>query len=340
MEIGFGVAGTGMIARVHADAIQTIPGARLVAVCGPNADRTQQFAARYGAEGYTDYHAFLSRTDLNVVNICTPSGTHAAMGILAAAAGKHLLVEKPIEITLERAHHLIEACDANHVKLGVIFQSRFLPAVRRLKEAVDQSRFGRLILGDAYVKWYRAPDYYSPGSWHGTLALDGGGALINQAIHTVDLLRWLMGPVETVFAFKTALRYPHIEGEDTLVASLRFVSGALGVIEAATSIAPGFKRRLEISGERGTVVLDGDDITTWAEEGLDQEPGTRSGQLTDGSSNPATISVQGHQRQIEEMMLAIAEDREPAVSGREALKSLELVEALYRSARESRPITL
>jgi len=212
----------------------------------------------------------------------------------------------------------------------VIFQSRFLPAVQKIKRAIDEGRLGRLMIGDAYVKWYRAPEYYAD-SWHGTAAMDGGGALINQAIHTVDLLRWMMGPVDAAFAMKAALRYPHIEGEDTLVASLRFKNGALGVIEAATSAKPGFKRRLEISGERGTVILDGDTIGCWAIDGEGEEAGGGE-QITDGSANPAAISNEGHRRQIEDMMRAVIEDREPMIDGREGRKSLEVVIALYESA--------
>jgi len=340
MDIGFGLVGTGLIGKVHAEAIAAIPGTRLVAVCGRDPGRTRELADRHGAAAFTDYNAFLSHPNLQIVNICTPSGTHAELGIAAAAAGKHVLVEKPIEISLERADALIQACDANGVKLGVIFQSRSLFPVQRIKQAIDEGRFGRLLLADAYVKWFRVPDYYAPGSWHGTLTLDGGGALINQAIHTVDLLRWMAGPVETVFAFKGALRYPHIEAEDTLVASLRFMNGALGVIEATTSVAPGFKRRLEISGERGTVILDGDEISCWALEGEDGAGDGKGEQITDGSSNPAAIATEGHRRQIEDMMRAVIEDREPVVPGREGRYSLELIEALYRSANENRAVIL
>jgi predicted dehydrogenase len=196
------------------------------------------------------------------------------------------------------------------------------------------------MLGDAYVKWYRAPQYYAPGSWHGTLALDGGGALINQAIHTVDLLRWVMGPAESVFALSGALRHRGIEAEDTLIATLRFECGALGVIEATTSVAPGFRRRLEVSGERGTVILDGDVISTWALEGESESADTSGEQITDGSADPAAIAAEGHRRQIEDMIMAVIEDREPAVNGREGRKSLELVMALYRSAAQGQLVKL
>lgn len=329
-EIGFGIVGCGMIGKVQAEAVASIPGARLLAVCARDEKRVAEFAAKFGAAGYTDYERFLDHPGLRIVNICTPNGAHAEQGVAAARAGKHVLVEKPIDTTLEKADALIEACDRNGVKLGVIFQSRFLPAVQKIKRAIDEGRLGRLMIGDAYVKWYRSPEYYA-GSWHGTMAMDGGGALINQAIHTVDLLRWMMGPVDAAFAMKAALRYPQIEGEDTLVASLRFKNGALGVIEAATSVKPGFKRRLEISGECGAVILDGDAIGCWAIDGEDE--GDAGGeQITDGSSNPAAISNEGHRLQIEDMMRAVIEDRAPMIDGKEGRNSLEVVVRLYESA--------
>lgn len=337
--IGFGIVGGGMIGAVQAAAIGQINGAQLVAVCGRDEQRTAEFAAKFGATAYTNYDEFLKHPDLQIVNVCTPSGVRAELGIKAAEAGKHVLAEKPIEINLERADALIAACDKAGVKLGVIFQSRFLPAVLRIKQAIDEGRLGKLMIGDAFVKWYRAPEYYAPGSWRGTLALDGGGALINQAIHTVDLLRWMMGPVETAFAMKAVLRYPHIEAEDTLAGTVRFQNGALGLIQAATSAKPGFKRRLEISGERGTVILDGDAISVWAIDGEAGDLGEAE-QLTDGSANPAAISNEGHRRQIEDMMRAVIEDRPPMIDGREGRKSLELVAALYASANAGQPVKL
>ena len=337
-EIGFGLVGAGMIGKVHAEAIQAIPGARLVAVCGRDASKTGEFAARYGATAYSDYDAMLAHPGLHVVNVCMPSGLHAEQGMAAARAGKHVLVEKPIETTLEKADALIAACDAAQVKLGVIFQSRFLPAVRRIKQALDENRLGKLMVCDAVVKWYRAPDYYAD-SWHGTMALDGGGALINQAIHTVDLLRWFAGPVAEAFAFRNALRYPHIEAEDTLVGSLRFANGALGVVQATTSVKPGFKRRVELSGERGTIILDGDAISVWDIDG-EASAASNDAQLTDGSANPAAISNEGHRLQIEDMVRAISDHRAPLLDGREGRKSLEVVMALYEAANTAGVVKL
>ncbi len=338
-DVAFGIVGGGMIGAVQAAAIEQISGAKLVAVCGRDEARTAEFAAKFGCTAYTDYERFLHHPELQIVNICTPSGTHAELGIRAAESGKHVLTEKPIETTLEKADALIAACDRAGVKLGVIFQSRFLPAVQRIKQAIDEGRLGKLMLGDALVKWYRAPEYYAPGTWRGTLKMDGGGALINQAIHTVDLLRWMMGPAESAFAMKAALRYPHIEAEDTLVGTVKFQNGALGVVQATTSAKPGFKRRLEISGERGSIILDGDAISVWAIDGEDANLGEAE-QLTDGSANPAAISNEGHRRQIEDMMHAVIENRAPMIDGREGRKSLELVVALYAAANEGKLVTL
>ena len=337
-EIGFGIVGGGLIGKVHAEAIQAIPGACVVAVYGRNEAKANELAAKYNAVGYSDYARFLAHSGLDVVNVCSPSGLHLEHGRAAAEAGKHVLVEKPIEINLERADALIEACDKADVKLGVIFQSRFLPMVQKMKAAIEAGKLGQLILGDAYVKWYRAPEYYAD-SWHGTMALDGGGALINQAIHTIDLLRWMMGPVESAFAMKKALRYPHIEGEDTLVGTLQFANGALGAVVATTSVKPGFKRRLEISGANGTIILDGDAISVWDVEG-DAQRDEAAEQITDGSSNPAAISTEGHRLQIEDMMHAVREDRAPVMDGHEGRKSLEVVMALYQAANDGRVIQL
>ena len=337
-QIGFGIVSGGMIGKVHAEAINAIPGAAVVAVWSRDAMRGLDLAAKYNATSYTDYAQFLAHPGLDIVNICSPSGLHLEHGRAAAEAGKHVLVEKPIEITLDRADALIAACEAAGVKLGVIFQSRFLPMVQQMQAAIAAGKLGRLILGDAYVKWYRAPEYYA-NSWHGTKALDGGGALINQAIHTIDLLRWMMGPVQSAFAMKQALRYPQIESEDTLIGNLQFANGALGAVVATTSVKPGFKRRLEISGERGTIILDGDAISVWDIEGESSEPGAAE-QITDGSSNPAAISTEGHRLQIEDMLHAVIENREPIINGHEGRKSLEVVAALYAAATAGQVIRL
>ncbi len=338
--IGIGILGCGNISRIHGDAIRQVPALRLVSVCSRSPESAQKLGSRYGVPASADLHEFFADSALQAVSICTPSGTHGELGCGAARAGKHVLVEKPIDVNLERTDDLIKACAQSGVRLGVTLQSRFLDAPRALKNAVQESRLGKPVMASAYVKWYRTDQYYTSASWRGTLALDGGGALINQAIHTVDLLQWIVGPVAEVHAYSGRLLHPQIEGEDTLTATLRFRNGALGVVEAATSIYPGFKRRLEITGTEGTAVLDGDNISTWALRDGSANPCPPVDEVSDGSSNAMAIDCEGHRRVMEDFAQAIRDGRKPTVDGGEGRKSLELVTAIYRSVRLGVPVAL
>jgi predicted dehydrogenase len=344
--LGVGIVGAGNIAQIHAAAVNAIPGARLVGFLGKTRERAQALAARFGGEASTDAAAFFGRPDLHVVAICTPSGTHAELGVAAAAAGKHVIVEKPIDVTLDKARALIAACRRHGVQLGVIFQSRFLPAVALMKKAIDRGRLGRLYVADAYVKWFRSREYYEAARWRGTRALDGGGALINQSIHTVDLVQYLAGPAASVFGHAARLRHPYIETEDTAVAVVKYRSGAVGVLEGTTSIAPGFSRRVEIHGERGSIVLDGNDISVWKVEGQGEEEAelealrAAARDASDGSSNPMNLDVTGHKMQIEDFLAAVRAGGRPVIDGEEGLKALEMVLAVYRSSETGRPVEL
>lgn len=347
--IGIGIVGAGNIAQLQAQAIAAMDaglGVKLRAVLGKSADRAAALAGRFGAEGVTDAAAFFARPDIQLVSICTPSGTHADLGMQAAAAGKHVIVEKPIDVTLERARALVVACDQHRVRLGVIFQSRFVPAVALIKRAIDGGRLGRLYVVDAYVKWFRTRQYYEAAAWRGTRALDGGGALINQAIHTVDLAQHFAGPAASVYGHTDRKHHPYIESEDTALALVRYRSGAAGVIEATTSLAPGFSRRVEIHGERGSIVLEGNDITVWKLEGTgEEEPELErlrglTRDASDGAANPMNLDITAHQRQLEDFVAAVRAGRAPAVDGREALKALEIVLAVYRSAELGQPVDL
>lgn len=331
--IGIGILGCGNVATIHAEAIRHVPDLRLVAVSSRSAASTRKLSERFQVPGYADIERFLAEPSLMAVDICTPSGTHSALGCMAAGHGKHVLVEKPIDVSLAAADSLIEACERAGVCLGVSLQSRFLDAPRTLKDAVDTGRLGAPVAASAYIKWYRSADYYRSATWRGTFSLDGGGALINQAIHTVDLLRWIMGPVENLSAFSDRRVHSRIEGEDTLVAALRFQCGALGVIEAATSTYPGFKRRVEISGTEGTAILDGDNITTWALRDGSSNPAPPSREVADGSADPMAIDFEGHRRVMDDFAAAIREGRKPFVDGYQGRQSLELVLAAYESAR-------
>ncbi len=338
--VGIGIIGCGNVAKIHAEAITRVPELKLASVCSRSLESAKKLAFPYGIQAHASLEKFLADKSLAAVSVCTPSGTHSDLGSAAALAGKHVLVEKPIDVSLEKADHLISTCARSGVQLGVSLQSRLLDAPRALKRSVEEQRLGRLIMASAYVKWFRDERYYASAAWRGTLSLDGGGALINQAIHTIDLLQWIAGPVAEVCAFAGTLLHRRIEGEDTLAATLRFRNGALGVIEAATSAYPGFKRRLEITGTEGTAVLDGDNITTWALRDGSANPAPQSGEVSDGSSNAMAIDCEGHRRIMVEFSRAIRERRKPVVDGEEGRRSLELVLAIYQSARLGKPVAL
>jgi len=346
MTTGFAIIGTGMIARFHAQAIQAIPQARLVGCYNHRAESAQEFAQTYACQAYSDLEAMLANPEISVVTICTPSGAHLEPALAAAQAGKHVLVEKPLEITLERCDQIIAACQQAGTQLGAILPSRFSPANLALKQAIDQGRFGRLTLGDTYVKWWRTQEYYDSGGWRGTWDLDGGGALMNQAIHNVDLLYWLMGDVESVQAMTATLAHERIEVEDTAVAALRFKNGALGVIEAATSAYPGLLKRTEIHGNKGSARVEQDDVTLWA---FDTEaPGddvilealSKGSGFTAGASDPRGINHAGHRDQLADFLKAIDTGTAARVDGREGRKSVEIIRAIYQSAKTGQAVHL
>jgi UDP-N-acetyl-2-amino-2-deoxyglucuronate dehydrogenase len=264
--LGFSIIGCGMIARFHARALTEVPNARVVALADSEVARAHKLAGELGLgedRVYAELPPLLARRDVDVVIVATPSGVHMEPAVAAAEAGKHVVVEKPLEITLERCDRIIEACDRHRVQLCTIFPSRFADANRALKAAVDAGRFGRLTLGETTCKWWRSQAYYDQGGWRGTKALDGGGALMNQAIHNVDLLAWMMGPATHVCGFAGTLAHERIEVEDTAVACLRFASGAVGVIEATTSVHPGLPKTIAIHGDRGTAVIEQEDVLRW-----------------------------------------------------------------------------
>ncbi|HEX6487380.1 MAG TPA: Gfo/Idh/MocA family oxidoreductase [Candidatus Dormibacteraeota bacterium] len=344
-EHGFGIVGCGVIAPLHAAAIADLDNAHLVAVADSEASRAAELGATLSVPDLA-IDELLARPDVDVVCVCVPSGLHADVGVRAIAAGKHVLVEKPIDVTLEAADRLLEAARATGLRLGVISQRRWDPGVAEARELIAAGRLGRLLLGDAYVKWYRSDAYYASGGWRGTYALDGGGALMNQGVHHVDLLSWLMGPVESVFARTGTFAHGDIEVEDVAVALLRFRSGALGVIEASTAVYPGLAARLEISGTGGTLVIE--DARLAVRE-LKEEGGetghygakvTQSAGSAGAAADPAALMHAGHREQIADFLAAIDEGRQPAVSGADGRAALELVLAVYESARLGREVTL
>lgn len=337
----FGIIGAGNVSRIHARAIGEIENARLLAVCSRNIDKAKSLAAEFQIKHvYTDYHDMLQRNDLDIVCILTPNGSHAEIGIAAARQCKHVIVEKPIDISITKAETLIMACRDSNVKLSVISQHRFDPSTRELKNAVEQGKLGKLVLGDAHIKWFRTQAYYDSGAWRGSREMDGGGVLINQGIHTIDLLLYIMGEVETVFANCNMLGHKRIDVEDVATATLKFKSGALGTIIGSTCVYPGLPARLEVHGTRGSARIEGDKLVLFeVDQGCNEEKQAEEISET-GASDPMAISFIAHKAQIEDMIEAIIEDREPLVNGEEGKTALELILAIYRSAETNQPINL
>jgi UDP-N-acetyl-2-amino-2-deoxyglucuronate dehydrogenase len=338
-RLGFGIVGAGVIATTHAQAIAQVPGTWLAAVTDTSPESAKKLAESSGCAAEPDLEALLARDDVDVVTVCVPSGLHAEVGATAAAAGKHLIVEKPIDVTLEAADRLIGAARAAGVKLTVISQHRFDPGFAELRSLISGGALGTLLRGEASTKWYRSQAYYDSGTWRGTWALDGG-SLMNQGVHYVDLLLACMGPVAEVIAI-SATQTHQIEVEDVALALLRFRSGAVGTIVSSTSVFPGLPQRLEISGTTGTVVIEDGEIVS---RGLAGDP-PRSQARAHATANPAGASTPGigiasHVAQIADFVEAIGQGREPRATAQDGRAALEVVLAVYESARERRTVRL
>lgn len=345
---GIGVIGAGFIGEFHAQAVQQLPNARLLAGCARSDKSVARFAGKFPqARIYRDYKDLLRDPNIDIVTIATPSGAHMEPAIEAAKAGKHVIVEKPIEITLDRIDRILEAHDKAGTKVGGIFNSRFTETAHMFKTAVQQGRFGRLTFGMAYGPWWRDQSYYDEGGWKGTVQYDGGGALMNQGIHTVDLLQWLMGPVKSVQAFAATLAHKRIEVEDTGSAAVEFASGALGTIACTTSIWPGHFRIVEVAGDEGSVAMADNAFFFWkfrketeADEQIRKEKVAFPAASTGASSPGAGLSAEGHRRNIEEFIEALEHGRPPMVDGKEARKGVEIILAIYQSARRRKVVDL
>jgi UDP-N-acetyl-2-amino-2-deoxyglucuronate dehydrogenase len=343
---GFGIIGCGMIASFHARAVGDLRAAKVVACFDAVPAAADRFAAANGCRAYHKLDDMLADPAVDVVTIGTPSGAHLEPAVAAARAGKHVIVEKPLEITLKRCDRIIAACEQNGVKCSAIFPSRFHRSSKELKRAVDEGRFGRLTLGEAYVKWYRTQAYYDSGAWRGTWELDGGGALMNQAIHSVDLLTWLGGPVAEVTAHTGRLAHERIAVEDAAVATLKFAHGALGVIEASTAAYPGYLKRIEIHGSEGSAAMEEEDVVAWDFAKKNRGDAAVHARMAaristaGGASDPTAIGHHGHTEQFRDVLAAIAEDRAPAIDGREGRRSVEIILAIYKAAETGKVVKL
>jgi UDP-N-acetyl-2-amino-2-deoxyglucuronate dehydrogenase len=326
-----GLIGGGNITEVHAKAACVISGVEIAAIYGTNPQKVNHLGRQYGAAVYDDVSCFLNHHPMDMVILGSPSGLHAQQGIAAASRGLHVLTEKPIDVCSNKSAALIEACEKAHVKLGVIYQDRFKPEIRRLKQFIEGGVLGRLLLVDARVKWYRPPEYYGQSRWRGTKALDGG-ALMNQGSHTLDLLLLLLGDVARIQA-RTATVLHSIEAEDTVLALLGFANGCLGTLQVTTAAYPGSSRRIEITGTEGTVVLENDSVVAVdlrSRETFSAPVGAGEGNRS--SSSPILSDIRGHQSAIEDFVAAVEQNREPACDGREGLRSVALIERIHQAA--------
>ncbi|MCM3786420.1 Gfo/Idh/MocA family oxidoreductase [Neobacillus mesonae] len=330
VPVRYGIVGCGIIAEVHASEIAKLPETELVAVCDVNPDQAARFAAQYGAAAYSDLDAFLTRSDIEVVSICTPSGLHEEQVVRAAGAGKHILVEKPMAIRMEGVERMIDACRKAGVLLATVFPRRMSPQAEYAKRLINEGALGKLSLCSAYVKIYRSQAYYDSAGWRGTWAMDGGGAMMNQGIHTVDLLQWLAGPVASLTGrANNVLR--DIEVEDTVTSLLQYESGAMGVLEITTTAYKGKGQRLELYGEKGTIVIEEDDIVMLELDGAEVKL----------PEFPAfAVIPDGHREQIRDLAYAVREGRAPIVPGTEGRHSLEIILGTYASSRQQKEIRL
>jgi len=358
-KLRFGIAGCGVIAPHHAAAIAELSDqAELVAVSDVVADKAQELAKTYGADWYESSAEMLRRPDIDAVCICTPSGMHGDHAVAALLAGKHVIIEKPVEITLPAIDRILAAQRESGKKAAVIFQHRFDASSRIVKDAARENRFGRLSVAAAQIRWWRSQAYYDSGDWRGTWALDGGGCLMNQGIHTIDLMQWVMGPVVEVSAYTALRAHERVEVEDTAVATVKFESGALGIIEGTTAAYPGLTTRLDVHGEFGSAVIEGDKLQYIHMA----DPGGESGGSMRGTGNnpnraeellaahtakygrdPASITSYpwrsiAHIDQIKEFITAVRADREPLVNVAEGRKAVSIILAIYESARTGRPV--
>jgi len=337
---GFGIIGCGVISETHIEAMRRIPEAELVAVCDAVEQRARHKAEKYGAAAYTDHREMLKRDDVHVVNVLTPSGLHHLAGIEAARAGKHVICTKPIDVTLEAIDALIAACQENGVKLAATHQCRSFPAYVRLKQAAEDGRLGKLLYGNVFVPWFRTQEYYDDG-WHGTWKLDGGGALMNQSIHWIDLLLWLLGDVRSVFGKVDTVAH-RMETEDLGSALVTFKSGSYGLIQGSTCTYQGLPTRLELHGTKGNVIVVADEIRLWQVEGEPREDRPPSHRAT-GAADPRSglsEAVGAHVEQIRDVLEAIEEGREPKLNGREARRAVEVILAIYKSSQTGEEVTL
>ena len=364
-KIRFGVLGCGAIGPTHMGAIAQIADAELVAVADVSREKAEAAAQKHNVSTiYENLDGLLQNPDLDAICVCTPSGMHAEHAVAVMRAGKHALVEKPMDVSLDACDRMIAAEEETGKTLAIISQHRFDAATVLVKDAIDSGKLGQIVLADASVKWWRTQNYYDSGDWRGTWAMDGGGALMNQGVHTVDLLQWLTGGVSSLWAQTRTSAHERIEVEDIAVAALTFANGAIGTLTATTAAWEGFPVRLDIYGTEGTAIIEGDRLkvlklkngeTYQSEEAaahalsvaqggtasVKDEAATRLVLPSGGAAaDPGAVWGDAHKAQIEDFMRAIRTGTKPLIDGRAGKKPLEIITGVYRSARTGQPVTL
>jgi len=346
-KIRSGVVGLGAIGPTHVAAVSAIEEMELAAVCDIVPEKADKIAAQYGCKAYYDFDEMLKDDSIDLIHVCLPSGMHAKFGIKAAQTGKNVLVEKPIDVTLEAAQALVDACHKAGVVLSCISQHRFDPDFAKAKEALEAGAFGKPLFGGSYTKWYRSQEYYDSGDWRGTWELDGGGALMNQSVHYVDMVQWLVGEVEEVTAYTGCLNHDRIQVEDCATAILKFKNGALGTLEGHTIAIPGFQTRLDMYGSEGSFIIENDQFREWRPKESIGEGGfygevSKGDKIEQGATGASSAAIQtnSHQRQIRNVARAILGEEKLAITGEDAMKPLAVILAVYRSAKEGKAIRL
>jgi UDP-N-acetyl-2-amino-2-deoxyglucuronate dehydrogenase len=348
-KLRFGIIGCGVIGPIHAEAISTLPDAELVAVADVVPERAEKLAQKFHATAYTNAQAMLDNERLDVVDVCTPSGMHGEHACMVMRSGRDVIVEKPMEITRERLDEMLRVQQETGRKMAVISQHRFDKATQQVRALIAEQAFGRLVLGSAAIPWWRSQKYYDSGAWRGTWELDGGGVLMNQSIHSIDLLQWLMGPVKSIYAYTDTLVHK-METEDVAVAVLRFANGAVGTISATTGAYPGVTTRIEVFGDRGSAVIENERLTFLHLARDDKEEvgayGSKPPKLEETeeqgatSKDPGALAIEIHAAQIADMIRAIRENDQPLLDGYGARHPVDIILGIYESARTHKEVTL
>ncbi len=338
-KIGIGIIGTGSIVNTYAKCIEELGSTELVALYTKSPNRAKQAKAEFGVPVFSGIDEFLDQKEINLVCVCNESGRHGEAIRATAIAGKHVLSEKPLEVTTEKIDEVIAVCEDQKVKLGCVLQNRCSSDYRLVENAIKTGKLGKLIMGNAHINWYRSEEYYAKSDWRGTLQFDGGAAFMNQGIHTIDLLINIMGAVKSVFGnIKTTVH--NIEGEDVGSAILNFSDGAIGNVTAGTALYPGYPERLEFYGEKGSILMEGGKIVQWNVQDMSSPEFGSSDKEGSGAADPTAIGHQNHKTVLADMVDAILNDHSPMVDGAEARKAVALITAIYESSKKEKLVYL